>query len=218
VSELSAFGSRGEQASEMTPRSGRAHTRRALLERLFVTLGVVGGGGGLLAALPASSQGSPSHGQDVRILNFALLLEDLGAAFYGDALRRGALTGELAQFARVVGGHERAHAAFLRKTLGPAARKRATFRFGTTTRDPARFVRAAVMLEDTSVAAYNGQATNLTAPTLAAAAKIVSVEARHAAWIRSIAGETPAVHATDPALTSVQVAGVLAKTGFIARK
>ena len=46
------------------------------------------------------------------------------------------------------------------------------------------------MLEDTAVAAYNGQAANHeTKPTLKAAATIVSVEARHAAWIRDIVGE-----------------------------
>ena len=32
------------------------------------------------------------------------------------------LTGELAQYARVVGGHERAHVAFLRETLGSRAK------------------------------------------------------------------------------------------------
>jgi hypothetical protein len=33
--------------------------------------------------------------------------------------------------------------------------------------------------------------------TLAAAATVVSVEARHAAWIRSISGDPPAPDATD---------------------
>ena len=55
------------------------------------------------------------------------------------------------------------------------------------------------MLEDTAVAAYNGQAVNLTKPVLKAAATIVSVEARHAAWIRDIVGQPAAPQATDQA-------------------
>ena len=47
-------------------------------------------------------------------------------------------------------------------------------------------------LEETAVAAYNGQATNLTPEALATAARIASVEARHASWARGIAGEAPA--------------------------
>jgi rubrerythrin len=214
VSERQSCDARGEPA----PVSEDAQSRRSMMGRLLVALGVVVGGGGVLAALPRGGDSSPSASQDVRILNFALLLEYLGAAFYADALKHGALTGELAQFATVVGGHEQAHVEFLQKALGAKARRPPKFRFGATTTDPKRFVRAAVSLEDTSVAAYNGQATNLTSGTLAAAARIVSVEARHAAWIRSIAGETPAVRATDPALTGAQVAALLAKTGFIAKK
>jgi len=70
-------------------------------------------------------------------------------------------------------------------------------------------------LEDTGVAAYNGQATNLTRGALAIAAKIVSVEGRHAAWIRTIAGKSPAADATDPALTEAQALAALRKTGFL---
>ena len=84
-----------------------------------------------------------------------------------------------------MGEHERAHVAFLRKALGNQADPKPTFDFGNTTTDGDRFAATAAMLEDTAVAAYNGQAANLTKPTLKAAATIVSVEARHAAWIRA---------------------------------
>ena len=53
-------------------------------------------------------------------------------------------------------------------------------------------------LEDLAVATYNGQAVNLTPASLKAAARIVSVEARHAAWIRSIVGEVPATRGDGP--------------------
>lgn len=70
-------------------------------------------------------------------------------------------------------------------------------------------------LEDLGVAAYNGQATNLTAKALVPAAEIVSVEARHAAWIRAIAGKLPATGPTDEPLSSRAVMTALARTGFV---
>ena len=144
-----------------------------------------------------------------------LQLEELEAAFYADAEARGALRGELAEFARVVGEHERAHVAFLRKALGDQAESKPAFDFGNTTSDRARFVATAAFLEDTAVAAYNGQAANLTKPVLQAAATIVSVEARHAAWIRDIVGLPAAPDATDTPATARQVQQAVAKTGFV---
>ena len=64
------------------------------------------------------------------------------------------------------------------------------------------------------MAAYNGQATNVSKPTLEAAATVVSVEARHAAWIRSIAGEPPAPDATDTPLSAPQVRQGLERIGM----
>jgi len=171
--------------------------------------------GGALGGLPRPASSAPSASQDARILNLVLLLEYVEAAFYADARAKGALHGELRKFATVVGGHERQHVSFLKKALGNGARKEPILDFGQATTDPDAFVAAAVALEDTSVAAYNGQATNLTAHTLAAAARIVSVEARHAAWIRAIAGKVPAADATDAPLTGAQVLAALQKTGFL---
>jgi hypothetical protein len=172
--------------------------------------------GGILAGAPpgrASSGASPA--QDARVLNLALLLEYVEAAFYAEARAKNRLTGELRQYVAVVGDHEQQHVAFLKKTLGSNARKPPRLRFGQATTDPDKFVAAAGALEDTVVAAYNGQATNLSPPALAAAARIVSVEARHAAWIRAIAGEPPASRATDPAKTQTEVMAALRKTGFL---
>jgi hypothetical protein len=190
-------------------------TRGNLLRRALVAGGTLTLGGVAIAGLPRLARSAPSPSQDVRILNVVLLLEYLEEAFYADAVRRGALTGELRQFARVVGGHERAHVAFIAKTLGSAARKKPTFAFGDSTSDPAKFTAAALALEDLTVAAYNGQAANLTKGTLGAAARIVSVEARHAAWIRFIAGEVPAPQPTDKPATADQVTARIRRTGFV---
>lgn len=189
--------------------AGRRLTRRA----------VVAGGG--LAAGAAALGGVPrpaasaTPGRDVRVLNFVLLLEEIEAGFYAEARARGRLRGELAQFADVVGGHERAHVAFLRKALGAAARPRPRLSFGNAVSNARSFVAAAVVLEDNSVAAYNGQAANLSPDALLAAARIVSVEARHAAWIRDIAGRPPAAKATDEPRTEAQALAVVRKLGFL---
>jgi hypothetical protein len=70
-----------------------------------------------------------------------------------------------------------------------------------------------VVLEDVGVALYNGQAGNLTRGALAAAAEIVSVEARHSAWARDLAGEIPAPVATDVPADAEHVKSRLAQAG-----
>ncbi len=99
-----------------------------LLQRAVVGGGAVAAGGVLLGGLPEVAPGARSKAQDVRILNLVLLLEELEAAFYAEAEAGGALRGELAEFARIVGEHERAHVAFLRKALGAAGRAEADLR------------------------------------------------------------------------------------------
>jgi rubrerythrin len=184
-------------------------SRRALLGSAVVAGGIVA------TELAAPAASAPSPAQDARILNFALLLEYLTAAFYGETVDKGAVRGELRRFAQVVGAHERAHVALLRKVLGKKARPRPRLDFGTATSEPKRYLAAAITLEDTGVAAYNGQAANLTPHTLAAAAEIVSVEARHAAWARALGGQLPAIAATDPLASEAQVLATLRKTGFL---
>jgi hypothetical protein len=190
-------------------------SRVGFLHGAILAAGGLTAGGVVVGGLVEQAASAPSQAQDERILNFVLGLEHLESAFYADAVARGVLRGELLEFARVVGGHERAHVAFLRKALGAKAIKASRYEFGQVTRNPRAFTRAAIALEDGVVAAYNGQATNLTPGALAAAARIVSVEARHAAWIRDLAGETPAEHATDAPLTQDQVGAVVRRLGFV---
>lgn len=151
------------------------------------------------------------------MLNFALALEYMQSAFYERAARSGILKGELADFVAVVRRHERRHVAYLKSILGARARAAPSFSFGDALRDPDSFAAAAVRLEDLGVAAYNGQAANLTRKRLADAARVVSVDARHAAWIRAIVGRTPASRPTDRALTSRQVAARIDQLGFVER-
>jgi hypothetical protein len=89
------------------------------------------------------------------------------------------------------------------------------FAFGKAVANPARFAATALELEDLGVAAYNGQAANLSKPALQAAARIVSVDARHAAWIRATQGRPPANQPTDSPLTRRQVLARVDDTGFV---
>src|SRR5918992_5560393 len=190
-------------------------TRAALLEGALLAGGGVVVGGVVLGGLPDFAASKPSPEQDAEILNFALLLEHVQAGLYADALARGGLSGELREFARRVGAQEREHIAFIRKALGKAARKEPELDFGEDAASPERFTDTALKLEDLGVAAYNTQAPNLTKATLAAAAKIVSVEARHAAWIRAIAGENPAPEASEPTASARRVESTLQGSGYL---
>ena len=148
---------------------------------------------------------APSKAQDAKILQLVLQLEYTQVAFYEQALQHAKLTGELRTFATTALEHEREHLAAIKSALGAQAGQKPSFDFGEKTRSAGAFTRAAIALEDAAVAGYNGQATNLTKPTLAAAAKIVSVEARHAAWVRAVAGEVAAPDPVDKPLTAPQV-------------
>ena len=167
-------------------------TRRATLETAALALAGVTVGGVVLGEHADPALSRPSAKQDAEILNFALLLEFIQAAFHAEGLQRAKLTGELRTFAQTAVKHEDEHVAALQAALGSAARTAPKIDFGDDTADADRFSLAALKLEDLGVAAYTAQAPNLTTPALKAAARIVSVESRHAAWIRDLRGMNPA--------------------------
>jgi ferritin-like protein len=171
----------------------------------------------MLGSLAGAAASAPSRAQDVRILNFLLELEYLQEALYEEAREVGALSGEVLRFAQVAGDHEREHVASLRSVLGGEARSKPTFHFGDAAENDARFAAAALTLEETASAAYIGQAANLTAKRVPTVARIVPVEARHAAWIRDVVDRLPAPSAFDSAKTSAEVTKTLERTGFVER-
>jgi len=205
---------------------GMQSTRAQLFRRSIIGGGTFLAGGLLIGGLPKIALGAPSAAQDAEILNFALLLEYLESEFYIRAVDGGALNGNarLLNFATVVRDHEVAHVNFLQNALGSAANPKPTFDFKDTTTNAAKFAATSIVLEDTGVAAYNGQGPRLTKGTLAAAGQIVSVEARHAAWIRHIVAgpgypnapaDYPAPAVLEKALTKAQVEAAVGQTGFI---
>ena len=200
--------------SSRSPRAAfgvQARFRRAvLLKRVAITLGGITAGGAAAAGLADASGSSAKHKssslsqRDRQVLEFALRLEQLQNAFYAEAMHRGKLTGEAKQFAHTVGGEEREHLAYIEHTLGRPTAKPSKFSFGDATANDKKFVAAAAKLEDTGLAAYNGQAGNMSRETLASVARVISVEARHAAWARSLAGELPAPVPVDVPITAAK--------------
>jgi len=192
-------------------------SRADFMRKAVATGGGLVGGGALLGLMATQAQAqSPPSASDVDILNFALILEELEAAFYREALASGVLSGSRREFAQVVGAHENVHVLFLRQTLGSAAVPAPQFNFRGTTQNVQLFTTTSVQLEETGVAAYKGQAPLVDSPVvLRAALTIHSVEARHAAWIRRINGMRPVIGPTDRPLTREQVLAAVGATGFI---
>jgi hypothetical protein len=173
-----------------------AVSRAGLLGRLAAGVGAALGGGAA-AAILTSALGAARSGHDRTVFQFAITLEHLQVAFYTQALKAGKLTGEVRQFAQVVAAEERKHLTYLSGAAGGRIAAAPAFTFADALRDESSFIAAAVSIEENGLAAYNGQAGNLSPGALAKVGRVISVEARHAAWARSLAGKQPAPVAVD---------------------
>lgn len=187
--------------------------RAVFLRRGAILAGTAAGAGLVLGQGPAEDAEAQSAAEK-RALNMALVVEYAEAEFYAEAVQRGKLDGELKAFAEQVSGQENAHVEFLTGALGSSAQAKPKFDFGDSTGSPEAFAERAAALEDLAVGAYAGQAGNLSKKTLRAAATLISVEARHAAWIRSIVGRPPANDPTDKPRTADQVMSDLKRLGL----
>jgi rubrerythrin len=163
---------------------------------------------GALAVGPFVGQAlAMAESGDVGILNFALTLEYLEAAFYEEAQTRVNASGDLKSLIQLVGRDEEEHVGALTETIKklggkPVAEPKFDFPYNGTS----GFLKLAQTFEDTGVSAYNGAAPQIKAKeVLEAAGSIVQVEARHAAAIRLQNKEEPAPEAFDPALTEAKV-------------
>ena len=190
----------------------------AISRRRLIHRGAVGGlallGAASLAAGPARSE--PSRADEVSMLGVALSLEHVQARFYSQAARVEAIRPDLLEFARIAAAHEEEHIAALRALLGPAAGAAPRIDLWQRAGDDAAFAHMAVRLEDLSVRALNGLAGALSPAALAETARIASVDARHAAWIRGLVGVTPAHHVRDEGRTTAEMAEALERVGLSA--
>lgn len=187
---------------------------RGMPRSAFVGRAVVIGAAALGGAAVSGGTPTASGADDARAIGLLLLVEYTEAALYDQALEAGKLGGALRDYARTAAGHEREHLAFLKRQVGAGAPPVPGFDFGDAVRESGAFVDRATAVEDLAVAAYNGQGANVTRETLAAAASVVSVEARHAAWIRSIAGRPPAPNAVDSPKSADEVLAGLERAGM----
>jgi Ferritin-like domain len=180
-------------------------TRQALLLRGALAAGAVYGAG-MVTPFVRSALAQDSTG-DVDVLNFALTLEYLEAAFYKEGLSKAKLSGDAKKLATEIADHEQQHVDALTQTIKklggkPVAAPGVKFPFT----DQKSFLKLAQVFEDTGVSAYNGAAPMISSKeVLGAAGSIVQVEARHAAAIRLLNGEDPAPAAFDKTLSKNQV-------------
>ncbi|MCW2949481.1 MAG: ferritin-like protein [Thermoleophilia bacterium] len=170
-------------------------------------------------ALAANASGANSTTQDIAILNYALTLEYLEQAFYTQAVNAKKLNRRNAKFAAVVASHETAHVKALLATipkLGGTPVKKPKFNFRGTNASDKTFLATSLALEEAGVAAYLGQVTRIyNNAVLKAAGSIVTIEARHAAWVREIIGVNPAPKAFDGTRTINGTLAVVKGTKFI---
>jgi hypothetical protein len=144
-------------------------------------------------------------GGDVGVLNYAYTLEQLEAAFYTEAVNNSTVMNDLTsidrQFFMDLQKHEIIHREFFKAALGKDAIPALKFNFSSINfGNRNQVLQTAKIFEDLGVAAYNGAGELLTkAENLILAGKIVSVEARHASYIREILGYYDPTYA-DPTL------------------
>ena len=188
------------QAGSESPGAVRRETLVRWLTGPLGGAAALSAAGGVAASVALGRSAPALTHRDRQIVEFLARLELLEASFYAAALRAGKLTGEARQFAEVAARQERAHLHDLSDLLGGRVPTAGGHRFSHVLESSASFIGAAVKIEDTVLAAYNGQAENMSRRTLGRIARIMSVESRHAAWARGLAGKLPAPVAADVAV------------------
>ena len=189
----------------------RALSRAELIHRGAVGAAALLGTGGILAAT-ARASGPPAD--DARSLATALRLEYVQAAFYEQAVQEGTIGPEMLDFARAAAAHEREHIAALRALIGAAAGDPPRLDLPARGGGDVAFAQTAIVLENLSVRALNGQVAHLGPRALAETARIASVDARHGAWIRGIAGGTPEHHVLDEGRSDDEILDALRRAGL----
>jgi hypothetical protein len=228
LQEIDVDGAVTEAHAEALDALEHGDTRLGFLRKTALAGAGAVSGGAVLSALAApalaAGTGRPpaSFGKgDVGILNYALTLEYLEAAFYnGASAANMSLSSQASAFLKVVTKDENAHVAFLKSHLGSQAATEPKFDFKGANTSPAMFMSTAQVLENTGVHAYSGQALNIKAAAyVKAALSILTIEARHASVIGLL--NEPAGNAIAPdgpfdtPYTASKVLAAVKSTGFI---
>lgn len=202
----------------------------------FANAAAVLAAGGVVTNLEAQT----GDGGDLTILNFALRLERLEAAFYTQGLAkfgqndfasaafaRGLTTaqvGTIYGYFQAIQQHETTHVLQISgliqqmggTTVAPDCYAFSPFGSDVTSFKSAdSFVAVAMALENTGVMAYDGAIAAISAANLrTAAATIATVEARHAAYLNQLNGQIPFPSAFDSTASASDI--LTAATKFIA--
>jgi rubrerythrin len=211
-----------ERILETAAEAGRRQTSRRGLLRGSAAL--AGGGALALAGIPAFSGLRSAAAQEfdfeepVDVLNYALTLEHLENAFYRDGLANlqvadfealGFLPGVVDYLAEI-SANEAVHVETLTSViteLGGEPVEEQVYDFGDAFDSAEAFLATAQALENTGVDAYTGAAQFLIEEDdlLTAALTIHGVEARHAAYLNVLNGESPFPDAFDEPLSPEEV-------------
>jgi hypothetical protein len=223
LDEVDTDGAVREAANEVS-----GDTRLGFLKKAGIGAGAAMSGGAVLSALAPSALGATQHGRppakfgkgDVGILNYALTLEYLEAAFYNGATAANLpLSPQAAVFLQTVTKDENEHVAFLKKGLGSKAAKQPKFDFKGANTSVEMFMATAEVLENTGVHAYLGQVLNIKNPAyVKAAGSILTIEARHASVIGLLNGSKGMLTpngAFDTPYTASKVLSAVEGTKFI---
>lgn len=171
------------------------------------------GGASLVAAAPVVEKRAEIT--DADILNYALTLEHLEDTFYREGLAKyteqdfvdAGFDATFYANLKEVSSDEAAHVSFLTAGLtaaGATPVAECTYDFGYT--DVKSFLATASILEGVGVSAYLGAAADIMSKTyLTAAGSILTVEARHSAYLRSKLDKSPFPQAFDAPLTLDEV-------------
>jgi hypothetical protein len=187
--------------------------RREFFKTSVLKLGALASAPLVLAASAQQAFGQELPQEIVDVLNYALTLEHIEDAFYRSGLDAGVIPSEYETIFQHIGLHEAQHVAFLSGALGSAAVERPALdltaggQYADALENFDTYVTLSVTFEDLGVAAYKGQATKLIGndDLLTAALQIHSVEARHAAIVRKIAGMKSWTGAYDEPMTMEEV-------------
>jgi ferritin-like protein len=186
---------------------------KGMTRESFILRGAVAAGGvyGLSTVAPFVTEAlAQSGGGDVEILNFALTLEFLEAAFYDMAVKEvKGLSGDAKKIATTLRDNENEHVDAISSTINqlggkPVAKPGVDFGGAFASQDA--FLKTAQTFEDLGVGAYNGAGPMIKSKeVLAAAGGIVQVEARHAGTIRYLRGQKITPSAFDMGIEKAKV-------------
>ncbi len=201
-------------------------SRRDFFQKTAVLFGAGAMATQLVGQTTGTGTGTTAAPTDLDVLQYALALENLEAAFYNQGVARfgatdfanGAfaanfgskITANVYTYLQAIRDHENAHVAAISaviKQLGGTPNPACTYKFTYNTTD--EFLMVAMALENTGVSAYDGAIGLLSNPDIIqAGATIATVEARHAAYLNILNGAIPFPSAFDQPRTMADILAV----------